>query len=62
MSDDVSDGAPPQGLETLLTHGGRNPDQHFGFVNTPVFRGSTVLFNTLDELENHGGAYDYGRT
>ena len=48
--------------ETLLTHGGRDPASHFGFVNTPVFRGSTVLFPDLDAIENHTLPYGYGRT
>lgn len=30
--------------DTLLTHGGRNPQRYFGAVNTPVCRMSTVLF------------------
>jgi cystathionine beta-lyase len=48
--------------ETVLTHGGRHPQRHFGFVNTPVYRGSTVLFGTLDELESTEPRFDYGRT
>lgn len=48
--------------ETILTHAGRQTDDHFGFVNTPVFRGSTVLFRTIDELDNHDQPYRYGRT
>jgi cystathionine beta-lyase len=47
--------------ETLLTHYGRRPEDHFGFVNTPVFRGSTILFRTLDELEDYDAPYRYGR-
>ena len=47
--------------ETVLTHTGRNPDDHFGFVNTPVFRGSTVLFKSLDDLEAQTQPYLYGR-
>lgn len=50
-----------QSPETLLTHGGRYPQEHFGFVNTPVFRGSTVIFKTLDELDDHDAPYRYGR-
>lgn len=49
------------GPETILTHGGRHPDDHFGFVNTPVFRGSTVLFKTLADLETPTQPYLYGR-
>ncbi|MBU1173883.1 MAG: cystathionine beta-lyase [Alphaproteobacteria bacterium] len=48
--------------ETILTHGGRNPADHFGFVNTPVYRGSTVLFPTLDAIEGRTQPYGYGRT
>lgn len=51
----------PSSAETILTHSGRHPERHFGFVNTPVFRGSTVLFRTLDELESSSRPYDYGR-
>lgn len=49
-------------VETILTHSGRHPEQQFGFVNTPVYRGSTILFETLDELESTQPRYDYGRT
>lgn len=48
--------------ETVVTHAGRHPERHLGFVNTPVFRGSTILFDTLDDLENTAPRYDYGRT
>ncbi len=48
--------------ETILTHTGRHPEQHFGFVNTPVFRGSTVVFPTLDAIESTEPRFDYGRT
>lgn len=47
--------------ETILTHAGRRPEAYHGFVNTPVFRGSTVLFDTLDALESPTREYDYGR-
>ena len=50
-------GAP----ETLVTHGGRHPEAQLGFVNTPVFRGSTVLFKTLDALEDATVPHRYGR-
>jgi cysteine-S-conjugate beta-lyase len=48
--------------ETLVTHHGRHPHNQFGYVNTPVYRGSTILFPTLDELESTAPRYDYGRT
>jgi len=48
-------------VETILTHGGRNPDDQFGFVNTPVYRGSTVIFNTLADHDHPTQPYLYGR-
>ncbi|VAW19163.1 Cystathionine beta-lyase, partial [hydrothermal vent metagenome] len=48
-------------VETLLTHGGRWPDDQFGIVNTPVYRASTVLHPNLDTLVNHAQPYTYGR-
>ncbi|WP_332816437.1 cystathionine beta-lyase [Ramlibacter sp.] len=36
---------------TMLTHGGRNPADHCGMVNTPIYRGSTILSSTLQEWE-----------
>lgn len=48
-------------VETILTHGGRASEAHLGFVNMPVFRGSTILFKTLDELEDYKAPYRYGR-
>lgn len=41
---------------TKLVHAGRNPDEQFGYVNTPIYRGSTVLFDTLDALEQRASA------
>ncbi|HWA20035.1 MAG TPA: cystathionine beta-lyase [Devosia sp.] len=49
-------------IETVVTHSGRHPDKQFGYVNTPVYRGSTILFPTLDDLESTSPRYDYGRT
>lgn len=47
--------------QTKVLHLGRQPDEQHGFVNTPVFRGSTVLFPTLDLLKSRKQAYTYGR-
>ncbi|HCO56080.1 MAG TPA: cystathionine beta-lyase [Pelagibacterium sp.] len=49
------------GTETFLTHGGRDPNAQHGFVNTPVYRGSTVIFDTLAELDDARIRYRYGR-
>lgn len=48
-------------METILTHGGRTPEDQFGFVNTPVYRGSTVLFKTLADLDAQAQRFLYGR-
>lgn len=62
MSADNENGKRKPSAETILTHSGRQTGDHFGFVNTPVFRGSTVLFKTIDDLDNHDLPYRYGRT
>ncbi|MFY8032724.1 MAG: PLP-dependent transferase, partial [Devosia sp.] len=62
MAKTTTHGINQPSVETILTHTGRHPEQQFGFVNTPVYRGSTILFGTLDELESTKPRYDYGRT
>lgn len=52
----------PQSVETKLTHTGRDPGANRGFVNTPVYRGSTIVFATLDALEDPSPHFSYGRT
>ena len=47
--------------ESVLTHSGRASEEHLGFVNVPVFGGSTILFKTLDDLEDYKRTYRYGR-
>jgi cystathionine beta-lyase len=42
---------PGAGPSTLAGHLGRDPSQHLGAVNTPVFRASTMVFPTLADLE-----------
>jgi cystathionine beta-lyase len=48
------------GSRTRLVHAGRHPDEQFGFVNTPIYRGSTVLFETVEELTRHRSRFTYG--
>jgi cystathionine beta-lyase len=48
-------------VETIVTHGGRHPEEHHGYVNTPVYRGSTVIFQTLAELDDYTRPLRYGR-
>jgi cystathionine beta-lyase len=47
---------------TRLSHAGREPARQHGFVNTPIYRGSTVLFPSMAALESNDQAYTYGRT
>ncbi len=47
--------------ETKLLSLGRDPRAQHGFVNTPIYRGSTVLFPTLDALTRYDQEYTYGR-
>ena len=47
--------------DTDVVELGRDPAQQYGFVNTPVYRGSTVLFPTLQALEAKDQPYVYGR-
>jgi cysteine-S-conjugate beta-lyase len=47
--------------ETEVVHVGRKPFEQHGFVNTPVYRGSTVLYPTLEALHSRTQAYTYGR-
>lgn len=46
---------------TRVVHGGREPEGYHGFVNTPVYRGSTVLFPTLEQLRSRCQDFTYGR-
>ncbi len=46
---------------TEVVHSGRNPGQQHGFVNPPVYRGSTVLYPTVESLNAKTQPYSYGR-
>jgi cysteine-S-conjugate beta-lyase len=52
---------PPRRPATDIVHAGRDPFAHHGFVNPPVYRGSTVLFKTLESFEKRDQRYVYGR-
>src|SRR6185295_11973846 len=47
--------------ETRLAHAGRDPSRQHGFVNTPIYRGSTVIFPTAAALEANDQDFTYGR-
>jgi len=50
-----------QKQDTRLVHAGRDPERFHGFVNTPIYRGSTVLYPTMACLEENAQEYSYGR-
>jgi cystathionine beta-lyase len=47
--------------QTTIIAAGRKSREHFGVVNTPVYRASTVLFPDLAALEGGKQQYVYGR-
>jgi len=58
-----SDAGPPRDLkpDTLLATGGRDPFAHHGYVNTPVYHASTLLYPSAEDFLAHRGRYQYGR-
>jgi cystathionine beta-lyase len=50
-----------QRQDTRLVHAGREPARQHGFVNTPIYRGSTVLFPTMAAIEANDQDFTYGR-
>ncbi len=51
----------PEKPETIVAHAGRMSREHFGAVNTPVYRASTILQPSLETLETGNAPYVYGR-
>jgi cystathionine beta-lyase len=47
--------------ETRIVSEGRMSAQHFGAVNTPVYRASTILYPDLKALKANTQPYTYGR-
>src|SRR5579871_6356680 len=47
--------------DTIAVAAGRKSEEHFGFVNTPVYRASTVLFPDFEAMEARNQPYQYGR-
>jgi cysteine-S-conjugate beta-lyase len=46
---------------TAVVLAGRDPFDQYGFVNTPIYRGSTVLSRTVADFTGKRGRYVYGR-
>src|SRR5215211_4260987 len=63
MSKAESGGVPQADLkpDTKLTVGGRKPFAHHGYVNTPVYHASTLLYRTAEDFLARRGQYFYGR-
>jgi cysteine-S-conjugate beta-lyase len=53
--------ANPQKVETRLVTAGRDTKAQKGFVNPPVFHGSTVLYPTAEDFHAHRAEFSYGR-
>lgn len=49
-----------KGINTRLAHMGHNPHDFHGFVNPPIYRGSTVLFPDAETMVSRKQAYTYG--
>ncbi|TNB81529.1 cystathionine beta-lyase [Pseudomonas sp. Fig-3] len=47
-------------ISTKLTMLGRNPNEQAGFVNAPVYRGSTIVYGSVDDIENKRARFSYG--
>jgi cystathionine beta-lyase len=60
MSKDDKSKRQEWNISTRITQLGRNPFDHFGFINTPIYRGSTVLFPNVEKLESLDQPYTYG--
>lgn len=48
------------GMATRLTMLGRDTDEQHGFVNPPLYRGSTVIHKSIEDIEQHRGRFFYG--
>ncbi|QLL34627.1 hypothetical protein HG536_0G04890 [Torulaspora globosa] len=50
----------PLGVDSLLCAVGRHTEEQFGFLNPPLYKGSTIIHKTVKSLENHEGRFFYG--
>jgi cystathionine beta-lyase len=44
--------------DTILIHSAKDPFRHYGIVNLPPYRASTVLFPTIDAFKGRGSGND----
>lgn len=47
--------------DTVAVHAGHMSREHFGAVNTPVYRASTILYNDFESLDAARAPFIYGR-
>jgi cysteine-S-conjugate beta-lyase len=52
---------PNHRAATRLVNAGRDPFAHHGYVNTPVYHASTLLYQSAEDYIAHRGHYQYGR-
>src|SRR5437764_14417723 len=60
-SSQTADTAKQEKPEARLVTAGRDSKTQKGFVNPPVFHGSTVLYPTAEDLHAHRSEFQYGR-
>ena len=39
-------------LDTNIIHFGSNPSEHYGSINDPIYKNSTLIFNDYDSYLN----------
>src|SRR3984893_14833055 len=63
MTSKSGDGETGRALKIAarLTNAGRDPFAHHGYVNTPVYHASTLLYPTAQDYLAYRGRYQYGR-
>jgi cystathionine beta-lyase len=60
MAADSGKGTKNYRARTRVVVAGRDPAAQHGFVNMPAFRGSTVVYQTMDDLMHRRGRFSYG--
>jgi cystathionine beta-lyase len=58
---DDEDSSRNHRIATRLTHAGRDPSAHHGYVNPPVYHASTMLYPSAEAYRAHRSRYQYGR-
>lgn len=56
----MTDNTTERRIETTLNRVGRCSEEQYGFINPPVYRGSTTLYKTLDDALNARAPFKYG--